>query len=41
MVLASLCNWAGWFESYLVGNLEDRFSRDEARMYLEELKMFS
>ena len=26
--LASLCSWAGRFESYLVGNSEDRFSRD-------------
>ena len=25
--LASLCLWAGWFEPYLVGNPEDRFSR--------------
>ena len=28
--LASLCSWAGWFESYLVANPEDRFSRDLA-----------
>ena len=28
--LASLSSWAGWFESYLVQNPEDRFSRDEA-----------
>ena len=28
--LASLCSCAGWFVSYLVGNPEDRFSRDEA-----------
>ena len=28
--LASLCSWAGRFESTLVANLEDRFSRDEA-----------
>ena len=26
--LAFLCSWTGWFESYLVANLEDRFSRD-------------
>ena len=30
--LASLCSWADRFESYLVGNLEDRFSRDEAQI---------
>ena len=28
--LASLCSWAGRFESYLVGNCEDRFSHDMA-----------
>ena len=28
--LACLCCSAGWFESYLVGNTEGRFSRDEA-----------
>ena len=27
---ASLCLWAGWFDSYLVENPEDRFSRDMA-----------
>ena len=26
--LASFCSCAGWFKSYLVGNPEDRFSRD-------------
>ena len=30
--LASLCGCAGRFESYLVENSEDRFSRDEAQM---------
>ena len=29
--LASLCSWAGRFESYLVANPEDRFSRDVAQ----------
>ena len=29
--LASLCSWAGWFETRFDGNLEDRFSRDEAQ----------
>ena len=28
--LACLYSWAGWFESYLVANPEDRFSRDVA-----------
>ena len=31
--LASLCSWAGWFQSGFVGNPEDRFSRDEAHYY--------
>ena len=30
MPLASFCSWADQFESYLVENPEDRFSRDEA-----------
>ena len=30
--LASLCSWAGRFESYLVETPEDRFSHDEAQM---------
>ena len=29
-ILASLCSWAVWFESFIVGNPEDRFSRAEA-----------
>ena len=29
--LASLCSWAGWFESDFVSSPEDRFSRDEAQ----------
>ena len=32
--LASLCSWAGWFESHFVGNPEDRFSRSGAHMDL-------
>ena len=32
--LASLCFWAGWFESTLVANPEDRFSRDVAHNYV-------
>ena len=32
--LASLCSWAGRFESYLVADPEDRFSRDEAHLYV-------
>ena len=30
--LASLCSRVGRFESYLIGNLKDRFSRDEAHI---------
>ena len=30
--LAGLCSWAGRFESYLVANPEDMFSRDETHM---------
>ena len=30
--LASLCSWAGRFESYLVANHEDRFSRNGAHL---------
>ena len=32
MTLASFFSWAGQFESYLVENPEDRFSRDEAHI---------
>ena len=28
MTLACFCSWAGWFESHLVKNVKDRFSRD-------------
>ena len=28
---------AGWFESRFVGNLEDRFSRDEAHMLFKKI----
>ena len=31
-ILASLCNWAGWFEPHIVRNPENRFSRVEAQM---------
>ena len=31
-LLASFCSWADWFESYLVENPEDRFSRDGAQL---------
>ena len=30
--LASLCSWAGWFESCYVGNPEDRYSRVAAHI---------
>ena len=33
-VLASLCSRTDWFDSYLVRNPEDRFSRAMALMYL-------
>ena len=32
MILANFFSWADRFESYLVENPEDRFSRDEAHM---------
>ena len=32
MNLANFFNWADRFESYLIENPEDRFSRDEAHM---------
>ena len=31
--LASLYSWAGWFESYLVANPEDRLFLDEAQLF--------
>ena len=31
-ILASLCSWAGWYESYLVTNPEDRFSHGLAHL---------
>ena len=33
-MLASLCSWAGRFESYLVENPEDRFSHDKLNYIL-------
>ena len=30
--LASLCSWAGWFESYLIKHPEDRFFHDKAHI---------
>ena len=35
-ILTSLCSWAGWFESHLVENPADRFSRDEAHTVLSQ-----
>ena len=32
--LASFCSWAGQFESYLIANPEDRFSHDEAHIWV-------
>ena len=39
--LASLCSWAGWFESGFVGNPEDRFSRDEVHISYSTAILFS
>ena len=42
--LASLCSWAGWFESGFFGNPEDKFSHDEAQLisnYLDKSASFS
>ena len=36
--IAGLCSWADRFESYLVENSEERFSRDEAHMYMEDIR---
>ena len=33
--LARIYSWAGWFESYLVANSEDRCSRDKAHIISE------
>ena len=35
--VAGLCSWAGQFESYLVGNPEDRFSHDVAHIFTYSL----
>ena len=35
--LASFCSSAGRFESHLVGNPEDRFSRDEAHTGMSKM----
>ena len=37
--LASFCCCAGQFESYLVGNPEDRFSRDEAHIFCTDFSL--
>ena len=34
----SFFSWAGWFESYLVLNPEDRFSLNEAHMWVDRSK---
>ena len=33
-ILASLCSRADWFESHFVRNPKDRFSRNEAHIFL-------
>ena len=38
MTFASLCNWAGRFESYLVATPEDRFCRDVAQYFVQTWK---
>ena len=35
--IRSICCWAGRFESYLVANSEDRFSRDDAQLYRSQI----
>ena len=40
--LCSFCGCAGWFESYLIANPDDRFSRDMAYfMYAVWCRYFS
>ena len=41
MTLASFCGCAGRFESYLVENPEDRFSRDEAHIRMIPVDLIS
>ena len=31
-MISSLCSWAGLIEPYLVGNPEDKFTRDKAHI---------
>ena len=31
-ILSSFCSWAGWFESYVVANPEDTYSRDVVQL---------
>ena len=38
--LASFWSWADQFESYLVENPEDRFSRDEAQLCIGIIDLF-
>ena len=38
--LASLCSWAGRFESYIVANPENRFSRDVTHLFLFAFLLF-
>ena len=38
MTLASFFSWADQFVSYLVGNTEDRFSRDKAQLKSSDKK---
>ena len=34
---SNFCSWAGWFEYDLVGNPQDRFSRDEVKVMHKSL----
>ena len=36
-ILASLCSWTEWFESYLAGHPEDRFSFYEAHICMADI----
>ena len=40
-ILASFHTWAGWFESHLVENPEDMFSRDVAQLVFMAQLVFS
>ena len=39
--LASLCSWAGWFETRFVGNPKDRLSRRGTFRYIFDINLIS